>query len=260
MKNNTLKQHITPNIPYIFVLWLCWKIGEAYRIADGANIVYKLMGTVQSLNTVIANPAPSLNLRDFFIGIAGTAVIYAVVYSKKKNAKKFRKNIEYGSARWGKSDDIKPYIDPVPDNNIILTQTESLTMNSRPPNPKYARNKNVLVIGGSGSGKTRFFVKPNILQMHSSYVITDPKGLLVSECGKVLQENGYQIKVLNTVDFSKSMRYNPFDYIRSEKDILKFVTALISNTKGDGKSGDDFWESATRSHTNTILQEQTLWA
>jgi type IV secretion system protein VirD4 len=182
------------------------------------------------------------------------AGIRIAVHVRGKNAKKYRKNVEYGSARWGTSEDIRPYVDPVFRNNVILTQTERLTMNNRPKDPKTARNKNVLIIGGSGSGKTRFWLKPNLMQCHSSYVVTDPKGSIVVECGKLLQRKGYRIKILNTINFKKSMHYNPFAYIRSEKDILKMVTTLISNTKGEGKGGDDFWISATRSHTNTIPQ------
>jgi len=177
MKYVNISKHIKANIPYVFVLWFCWKVSEAYRVAEGVNIANKIIGAVNALNTVMTTPAPSLNLYDFLIGITGTVIIYAVVYSKKKNAKKFRKNTEYGSARWGSAADIKPYIDPNSDNNIILTATESLTMNSRPTNPKYARNKNVMIIGGSGSGKTRFWLKPNLMQMHSSYIVTDPKGV-----------------------------------------------------------------------------------
>ena len=181
---------------------------------------------------------------DFVIALAVAVIIRVVVCVKGKNARKWRKDIEYGSARWGTPADIKPFTDPDPDKNIILTATESLTLDGRPKNPKYARNKNVLIVGGSGSGKTRFFLKPNLMQMHSSYVVTDPKGSILVECGKLLQRNKYEIKVLNTIDFSKSMRYNPFRYIRSEKDILKFVTALIQNTKGEGSSSDPFWEKA----------------
>ena len=182
-------------------------------------------------------------------------LIRLIVYVKGKNAKKYRKGIEYGSARWGTAEDIKPYTDPVFQNNVLLTQTERLTMNSRPKQPKYARNKNILVIGGSGSGKTRFFVKPNLMQMHSSYVVTDPKGTVLVECGKLLQRGGYRIKVLNTINFKKSMKYNPFAYLRSEKDILKLVNTLIANTKGDGeKAGEDFWVSATRSQAVKSLR------
>ena len=202
-----------------------------------------------------ASPLPSVHPLDILVGIAGAVIIRLVVYTKGKNAKKYRKGIEYGSARWGNAEDIKPYIDPVFENNVLLTQTERLMMSSRPKQPKYARNKNILVIGGSGSGKTRFFVKPNLMQMHSSYVVTDPKGTVLIECGKLLQRGGYKIKVLNTINFKKSMRYNPFAYIRSEKDILKLVNTIIANTKGDGdKSGEDFWVSATRSQTVKSLR------
>ncbi len=239
-----VKRYVIPNLPYIFVFWFCLKLGESYRMAYGLSVPDKVVGMIQTLNTALAKPVPVFHPRDMLVGVIGTALVYFIVYNKRKNAKKYRKNMEYGSARWGTAADIKPYIDLKPDNNIILTQTESLTMNSRPKNPAYARNKNVLVIGGSGSGKTRFFVKPNIMQLHSSYVITDPKGQILIEVGKLLKDNGYRIKVLNTIDFAKSMRYNPFEYIHSEKDILKLVTSLISNTKGDGKTGDDFWAKA----------------
>jgi len=220
------------------------KLGQSYRLADGADFPEKIMNISGGLFLAFQNSIPSFHPFDLMIGTACGGMLKAAVYLKSKNAKKYRKDIEYGSARWGTAADIKPYVDPNPDNNVILTATESLTMNSRPSNPKYARNKNVLVIGGSGSGKTRFFAKPNIMQMHSSDVITDPNGSLVYECGKMLQDNGYKIKILNTIDFKKSLKYNPFAYIKSEKDILKFVTALIANTKGDGKSGDDFWQKA----------------
>lgn len=244
MTTDKLKKYVLPYLPYLFIFWIFDKLGEAYHSAAGTDMGTKLLGMLQTVNKAFASPIPSLVPDDLLLGLAGTAVIFMVVYFKKKNAKKFRKDVEYGSARWGTPADIKPYVDPKTENNVILTATESLTLNGRPPNPKYARNKNVLVIGGSGSGKTRFFVKPNLMQMHSSYCITDPKGTILLECGKLLQRNGYEIKVLNTIDFSKSMRYNPFAYIRSEKDILKLVTALITNTKGDGKTGDDFWVKA----------------
>ena len=189
---------------------------------------------------------PSIHLIDIMVGIIVAALIKVIVYTKGKNAKKFRQGKEYGSARWGNSKDIEPYVDEKFENNILLTDTERLTMNGRPKNPKYARNKNILVVGGSGSGKTRFFLKPNLMQMHSSYVVTDPKGTVLIECGKMLEKNGYDIKVLNTINFKKSMHYNPFAYLRSEKDILKLVQTIIANTKGEGeKSSEDFWVSAT---------------
>lgn len=244
MNTDKLKKYVLPNLPYILVFWFADKLGEAWRLATGADALDKLIYGIGILDTVMAKPLPSLHSYDLLAGIAGTAAIYATVYFKKKNAKKWRKDREYGSARWGTTEDIKPYVDEKPEQNIILTATEGLTMNSRPKKPKYARNKNVLIVGGSGSGKTRFWLKPNLMQLHSSYVITDPKGTLILECGKLLQRNGYRIKILNTIDFKKSMHYNPFAYIRSEKDILKLVTALIANTKGEGKSGEDFWVKA----------------
>ena len=242
--SSVLKKRVMPYAPYAFVFWLANKIGMAYRLADGDGIIDKIAGSADSLSAAMQNAAPSFHPFDLLIGICGAALIYAVVYFKGKNAKKYRKDTEYGSACWGTEKNIKPYVDPKPENNIILTATESLTMNGRPSNPKYARNKNVLVIGGSGSGKTRYFCKPNIMQLHSSYVVTDPKGQILIETGKLLKDNKYNIKILNTIDFKKSHRYNPFAYIKSEKDILKFVTALISNTKGEGKSSDDFWQKA----------------
>ena len=190
--------------------------------------------------------APSFHPADLLVGLIGAVVIRLIIYTKGKNAKKYRKGMEYGSARWGTAEDIKPYIDPVFENNVLLTQTERLMMSNRPKNPKYARNKNILVIGGSGSGKTRFFVKPNLMQLHSSYVVTDPKGTLILETGSLLVRAGYKVKVLNTINFKKSMHYNPFAYLRSEKDILKLTNTIIANTKGDGeKSSEDFWVSAT---------------
>jgi type IV secretion system protein VirD4 len=238
------KKIIIQALPLVIMGLFATKLGQAYRLADGADFADKLTNIVGGFSLAFGNAMPSFHPFDLMIGTVCGGIFKAFVYFKGKNAKKYRKDTEYGSARWGKPDDIKPYVDPNPDNNIILTATESLTMNSRPKNPKYARNKNVLVIGGSGSGKTRFFAKPNIMQMHSSYIITDPKGLLLLECGKMLQDNGYRIKIVNTIDFKKSMKYNPFAYIRSEKDIMKFVTALIANTRGDGKSGEEFWTKA----------------
>ena len=253
-----IKKYILPNLPYLLVFWFANKLGTAYRLADGTDFIKKLTGSMLMLNTAISKPLPSFVAFDLLIGAAGAAVIYAVVYFKGKNAKKYRKGVEYGSARWGNAEDIKPYMDPKPENNIILTQTEGLTMNSRPKNPTFARNKNVLVVGGSGSGKTRFFIKPNLMQCQSkaypvSFVVTDPKGSVVIECGKMLQRYGYKIKILNTINFAKSMRYNPFHYIHSEKDILKLVTTFIANTKGEGKGGDDFWmKSETLLYTALI--------
>ena len=239
-----LRKYVLPNFPYAMAAWFVNKISAAYQLVPADDPLTKAMGIGTTLGQSMSSLLPSFNPIDLLVGVAGGTLLFAMVYFKKKNAKKYRKDIEYGSARWGKPEDIKPYVDPAAENNIILTATESLTMNPHPVNPKYARNKNVLVIGGSGSGKTRFFVKPNLMQMHSSYVVTDPKGTVLLEVGKLLQSNGYKIKVLNTIDFAKSMKYNPFSYIRSEKDILKLVTALIANTKGDQKGGDEFWTKA----------------
>ena len=263
-----LKKYLLPNLPYLFFVFLFDKLCQAVRLAPGLDASKKLLHIEQGFQMAFASSAPSFHALDICVGILGAILVRLAVYVKGKNAKKYRKGIEYGSARWGTAADIAPYIDPVPDWNIPLTRTESLTMTSRPKQPKYARNKNILVIGGSGSGKTRFFVKPSIMQMHSSYVITDPKGQLLTETGKMLlhgapklDENGkpvrdsrgkviyepYRIKVLNTINFSKSMKYNPLAYVRSEKDILKLVNVIIANTKGDGeKSSEDFWVKAER--------------
>ncbi|MBC5714068.1 type IV secretory system conjugative DNA transfer family protein [Roseburia sp. BX1005] len=247
MNNQNLKKWIIPNLPYILFVYLFDKAAQAVRLAPGADLSGKLLGIGNGFTSAFASPLPSFSPVDMLIGIAGAILIRLIVYTKGKNAKKYRKGVEYGSARWGNAEDIKPYIDPVFANNVLLTQTERLMMSSRPKQPKYARNKNILVIGGSGSGKTRFFVKPNLMQMHSSYVVTDPKGTVLVECGKLLQRGGYRIKVLNTINFKKSMRYNPFAYLRSEKDILKLVNTIIANTKGDGeKSGEDFWVKSER--------------
>ena len=247
MNNRNLKKWIIPNLPYILFVYLFDKAAQAVRLAPGADLASKLLGIGNGFTSAFASPLPSFSPLDMLIGIAGAILIRLIVYTKGKNAKKYRKGVEYGSARWGNAEDIKPYIDPVFANNILLTQTERLMMSSRPKQPKYARNKNILVIGGSGSGKTRFFVKPNLMQMHSSYVVTDPKETVLVECGKLLQRGGYRIKVLNTINFKKSMRYNPFAYLRSEKDILKLVNTIIANTKGDGeKSGEDFWVKSER--------------
>ena len=242
-----IKKLLILNLPYLLFVYLFDKAGAAVRLSPGMDASQKILNLGEGFTAAFASAAPSFHPADLLIGIAGAVIIRLAVYLKGKNAKKYRKGIEYGSARWGTAEDIKPYIDPVFENNIPLTQTERLTMNSRPKQPKYARNKNILVIGGSGSGKTRFFVKPSLMQMHSSYVVTDPKGTVLIECGKLLQRGGYRIKVLNTINFKKSMRYNPFAYIRSEKDILKLVNTIIANTKGDGeKSGEDFWVKSER--------------
>lgn len=254
MNTEFFKKWILPNLPYLFFVYLFDKAAQAFRLAPGADLSGKIFYLGKGFAAAFASAAPSFVLTDLLIGIAGAALIRLIVYVKGRNAKKYRKGIEYGSARWGKAADIKPYIDPVFDNNVILTQTERLMMSNRPKNPKYARNKNVLVIGGSGSGKTRFFVKPNLMQLHSSYVVTDPKGTLLVECGQLLQRAKYRIKVLNTINFSKSMKYNPFSYIRSEKDILKLVNTIIANTKGDGeKSGEDFWIKAERLYYTALI-------
>ena len=242
-----IKKLLILNLPYLLFVYLFDKAGAAVRLSPGMDASQKILNLGEGFTAAFASAAPSFHPADLLIGIAGAVIIRLAVYLKGKNAKKYRKGIEYGSARWGTAEDIKPYIAPVFENNIPLTQTERLTMNSRPKQPKYARNKNILVIGGSGSGKTRFFVKPSLMQMHSSYVVTDPKGTVLIECGKLLQRGGYRIKVLNTINFKKSMRYNPFAYIRSEKDILKLVNTIIANTKGDGeKSGEDFWVKSER--------------
>ena len=238
------KKIILTNIPYFFIGLYASKLFEGWRLAEGADASQKFLHYMQGLGSAFESPLPSFYPTDLILGLCLAFLLRLAVHIKGKNAKKFRKNTEYGSARWGTAEDIKPFMDSDFQNNIILTQTERLTMNSRPKNPALARNKNVLVVGGSGSGKTRFFLKPNLMQMHSSYVVTDPKGSVLTECGKMLIRNGYRVKVLNTINFKKSMHYNPFSYIHSEKDILKFVTTLIANTKGEGKSGDDFWVKA----------------
>ena len=249
MKQVNVKKLILPNIPYVFIALLATKVSEAVRLAPGSDASTKLLNIMTGLNTAFHSLVPSFHPIDLCVGVAAAIAIRLAVYIKGKNAKKFRKNLEYGSARWGTAEDIKPYVNPAFENNIILTQTERLTMNSRPKDPKTARNKNVLIVGGSGSGKTRFWLKPNLLQCTSktyptSFVVTDPKGDIVVSCGHALQKNGYQIKILNSLNFKKSMHYNPFAYIHSEKDILKLVTTLIANTKGEGKAGDDFWVKA----------------
>jgi len=265
MKQLNIKKLVLLNLPYFLLGLFATNLGEAWRLATGADASAKMLSFFSTLPVALGSWWPSLHPLDLLVGLCCGAGLRLAVYLKGKNAKKYRHNVEYGSARWGTHEDIAPYIDPVFQNNVILTQTERLTMSSRPKNPKYARNKNVLVIGGSGSGKTRFWLKPNLMQMHSSYVVTDPKGTILVECGKMLQRGApklgkdgkpvkdkhgkviyepYQIRVLNTINFNKSMHYNPFSYIHSEKDILKLVTTLIANTKGEGKAGDDFWVKA----------------
>ena len=244
-----IKKIILPNLPYLLFALLGTKCGQAARLAPGLDFSQKALHILDGFRLAFESLLPSFHPADLLVGLLIAAALRLAVYVKGKNAKKFRKNMEYGSARWGTAADIAPYVDPAFENNIILTQTESLTMNSRPKDPKTARNKNVLVIGGSGSGKTRFFIKPNLMQCQSkdypvSFVVTDPKGSIVVECGRLLERNNYRIKIFNTINFSKSMHYNPFAYIHSEKDILKLVNTLICNTKGDGKSGDDFWVKA----------------
>ena len=267
MSNVSLKKRLIPWIPYVLIGLFATNLGEAWRLASGTDASQKLLGLMASIPLAFATPLPSFHPFDLLVGLCSAGLLRLAVYLKSKNAKKYRKGVEYGSARWGTPADIAPYVDPVFQQNVILTQTERLTMSSRPKIAKYARNKNVLVIGGSGSGKTRFFVKPNLMQLHSSYVITDPKGTILLECGALLQQGSpkrsedgkvlrdakgriirepYRIKVFNTINFKKSLHYNPFVYLHSEKDILKFVTALISNTKGDGKTGDEFWEKCEK--------------
>ena len=239
-----IKKLALPNIPYVFIALFATKLGQAWRLAPGMDFSGKALHLMEGFAAAFQSALPSFHPIDLCVGVAAALLIRLIVYVKGKNAKKFRKNLEYGSARWGKPEDIAPYVDPKFENNVILTQTERLMMSNRPKDPKTARNKNVLVVGGSGSGKTRFFIKPNLMQLHSSYVVTDPKGSIAVECGKLMLRNGYKVKIFNSINFKKSHHYNPFAYIHSEKDILKLVTTLIANTKGDGKSGDDFWQKA----------------
>ncbi len=249
-----VKKLILLNLPYLLFVYLFGKVGQAFRLAHGIDLSAKLLHIGQGFTAAFSSAAPSFHPIDLLIGIAGAVIIRLVVYSKQKNAKKYRKGMEYGTARWGTPADIKPFIDPVFENNVLLTQTERLMMSNRPKDPKNARNKNILVIGGSGSGKTRFFAKPNIMQLHSSYVITDPKGSLICEVGQLLQRAKYRIKVLNTINFSKSMHYNPFAYLRSEKDILKLVNTIIVNTKGEGaQSAEDFWVKSERLFYSALI-------
>ena len=242
--SNKTKKLLILNLPYFIAGLVCTNLGEAWRIAEGADMSEKLLGFLSALGTAFSNPMPSLYPMDLLIGVCCGAGLRLAVYQKGKKAKKYRHGMEYGSARWGTQKDIEPFEDPVFANNVILTRTERLMMGNRPKNPANARNKNVLVVGGSGSGKTRFWLKPNLLQCHSSYVVTDPKGDIVIDCGQALLKNGYSIRIFNTINFRKSMHYNPFSYIHSEKDILKLTTTLIANTKGDGKAGDEFWTKA----------------
>lgn len=240
------------NISYLAFFYVGNIFSHHVRAYTGGDVIDKIFQGILELNTM--SFIPSIHVADILMGVGVAAIIKFIVYTKGKNAKKFRQGKEYGSARWGTAKDIQPYVDEKFQNNILLTQTERLTMNGRPANPKYARNKNVLVIGGSGSGKTRFYVKPNLMQMHSSYCVTDPKGTIVIECGKMLEDNGYEIKILNTINFKKSMKYNPFAYIRSEKDILKLVQTIIANTKGEGeKAGEDFWVKAEKLYYTALI-------
>ena len=239
-----IKKFLLPNIPYVFIALFATKLGQAWRLAPGMDFSGKALHLMEGFTAAFQSALPSFHPIDLCVGVAAALLIRLIVYVKGKNAKKFRKNLEYGSARWGKPEDIAPYVDPKFENNVILTRTERLMMSNRPKDPKTARNKNVLVVGGSGSGKTRFFIKPDLMQLHSSYVVTDPKGSIAVECGKLMLRNGYKVKIFNSINFKKSHHYNPFAYIHSEKDILKLVTTLIANTKGDGKSGDDFWQKA----------------
>lgn len=246
------KRFVLENIPYLAFFYVGNIFSHHIRLYVGGDIIDKIFQGLLEINTL--SLIPSLHLIDIVVGISISALVKSIIYFKGKNAKKFRQGKEYGSARWGNAKDIEPYVDDKFENNILFTKTERLTMNGRPPNPKYARNKNVLVIGGSGSGKTRFYVKPNLMQMHSSYCVTDPKGTIVIECGKMLEDNGYEIKILNTINFKKSMKYNPFAYLKSEKDILKLVQTIIANTKGEGeKAGEDFWVKAEKLYYTALI-------
>ena len=244
MVTDKLRKYLLPNIPYVFIGWAFLKLGTAYRLAAGSDFAHKLIGLGQTVGAAFADFAPGLAPFDWLVGIVGAAAFRLLIYFKSKNAKKFRRDAEYGSARWGNEKDIKPFVDPKFENNMLLTATERLTMNTRPKNPANARNLNFCGIGSSGSGKTRFWLTPQLLQAHSSYVVVDPKGSVLGQVGTFLQNRGYKIKVFNSIDFSKSMYYNPLSYIRNEADILKFVNALISNTKGEGKEGDPFWQKS----------------
>jgi type IV secretion system protein VirD4 len=249
-----IRKLVITAVPLVIFFYLSDKAGQAFRLSVGGDVSAKALNLGGGFQAAFANPLPSVHPQDLIVGIAGAALIFLALQVKKQNAKKYRKGVEYGSARWGTAADIRPFIDPVSDNNVLLTQTERLTMDSRPKNPAHARNKNVLVVGGSGSGKTRFFVKPQLMQMHSSYCVTDPKGTILIEVGELLRRGGYDIKILNTINFAKSMKYNPFDYIRGEKDILKLVTTIIANTKGEGeKSSEDFWTKAEKLYYTALI-------
>jgi len=240
--------------PILLFFYLANKLSQAYRLAHGHDIGTKIINITESITTALTNPLPSLHTHDLIAGLIGAILITIYLQTKKANAKKYRKGTEHGSARWGTPNDIKPFIDPNFQNNVLLTKTERITMESRPKKPTYARNKNILVIGGAGSGKTRFFLKPNLMQMHSSYVVTDSKGTIILEAGELLKKGNYDIKVLNTINFAKSMKYNPFEYIRSEKDILKLVNTIIVNTKGEGeKATEDFWVKAERLYYSALI-------
>ena len=254
MRNIEIKKYIVPNLPYVFMFWIFSKVAECYRVSTGADMVSKAMAAISGLGEALTqNPLPSFHPYDILAGAAAAVAVRAAVYFKGKNAKKYRHGVEYGSARWGTPEDIKPFIDPKFDNNILLTQTERIML-GRNKIPKYNINKNVLIIGGSGSGKTRFHVKPNLMQMNASYVVTDPKGTVVLECGKMLQKGGYEIKILNTINFKQSMRYNPFRYLRCENDILKLVNCIMENTKGeDSKGGEDFWAKAEALYYQALI-------
>ena len=246
MNTKKLTKLLALYLPYILLGMVATNFGEAWRLAEGKELGDKIMSMMGTLPLAFANPLPSFHPLDLLIGLSCSAGLRLAVYLRSKNAKKYRHGMEYGSARWGNAKDIEPFMAPKFSDNIILTKTERLMMSNRPPDPKNARNKNVLVVGGSGSGKTRFWLKPNLLQCHSSYVVTDPKGTIVLECGQAMLKNGYKVKILNTINFKKSMHYNPFSYVHSEKDILKLVTTLMTNTKGEGSGGDPFWEKSER--------------
>lgn len=253
LNTQKIKECILPNLPYLFIFWLMDKMGEAYRLSDAVVYFSRIIDAINGLAKLGENPFPSLHPFDMLFGVVGMLLIWLIVFLKKKDAKKYRKGVEYGSARWGTSEDIKPYIDPDFSKNILLTQTERI-MVGRNKQPKYNINKNVLVIGGSGSGKTRFHIKPNLMQMNASFIVTDPKGTVIEECGKMLVEGGYKIKVLNLIDFSQSMKYNPFRYLHSENDILKLVNCIMENTKGEGTSGgEDFWQKAEALYYQALI-------